>query len=395
MFRPLDRPIIPYFSAVAAILALVLSGCRKGSGNGQSGPPPVPAVTVAPAEVREITEYYEFTGRFDAVESVDIRPRISGYLQEVKFQSGQMVQKGDVLFTIDPRWNQTAFDATDAELKRSISRHENLEREAKRAEQLLVKNAISVEEVEARRSKLSEARAQELAAKAAHENARLDLEYTEVKSPISGRVSRALVTVGNYVSGNSGFNSLLTTVVSIDPIYVYADVDEGSFLKLGRLQREGKLGTGNAALPVEIGLGDDVGFPARGEVESFDNRVDGNTGSIVVRVKVPNPDGRYLPGMFARLRVPATAPTPTVLIDENAIGTDQSKKYVLTLTSSNTVAYRAVQLGPFIGGKRVVREGLKSGEWVVVNGLMVLRPGMEVKAEKAAVATAPGVTAKP
>lgn len=353
---------------------------------------PAPTVTVAPAEIREITEHDEFTGRFDAVESVEIRPRVSGYIQEVRFQSGQLVKRGDTLFVIDPRWNQTAFDSTAAELRRASSRLKNLEREAERAEQLLVKNAISVEEVEARRSKLSEARAQEMAAKAAHENARLDLEYTEVKSPIDGRVSRALITAGNYVSGTSGFNTLLTTVVSQDPIYVYADIDEGTYLKFNRLRQSGKLGPTNSPIAVEVGLGDEVGFPTRGEVESFDNRVDGNTGSIVVRVRVPNPDGRFLPGLFARLRVPATASQQTVLIDENAIGTDQSQKFVLTLTSSNTVAYRPVKLGPTVDGKRIIREGLKAGELVVVNGLLRVQPGMAVRAERAApapVATAP------
>ena len=329
-----------------------------------------------------MVEHEEFTGRFDAVESVEVRPRISGYIQEVRFQSGQLVRQGDVLFVIDPRWNQTAFDSTAAELSRAQSRLGNVEREARRAEQLLLKNAISVEEVEARKSKLSEARAQELAAKAANENARLDLEYTQVKSPISGRVSRALITAGNFVSGTSGFNSLLTTVVSLDPIYVYADVDETSFLKISRLRRNGQLGSTNAPIPVEVGLGDETGFPIRGEVESFDNRVDANTGSIVVRVRVPNPDGRFLPGLFARLRVPTSASKPAVVIEEAAIGTDQSQKFVLTLTSSNTVAYRAIQLGTSVGGKRVVREGLKEGESVVVNGLVRVQPGMPVQPEK-------------
>ena len=370
---------------VSALLILALTGwvgCGPKSSTGASGQPAPPTVTVAPAEVAEVVEHEEFTGRFDAVESVEVRPRISGYIQEVRFQSGQLVRQGDVLFVIDPRWNQTAFDSTAAELSRAQSRLGNVEREAHRAEQLLLKNAISVEEVEARKSKLSEARAQELAAKAANENARLDLEYTQVKSPISGRVSRALITAGNFVSGTSGFNSLLTTVVSLDPIYVYADVDEASFLKISRLRRNGQLGSTNAPIPVEVGLGDETGFPIRGEVESFDNRVDANTGSIVVRVRVPNPDGRFLPGLFARLRVPTSASKPAVVIEEAAIGTDQSQKFVLTLTSSNTVAYRAIQLGTSVGGKRVVREGLKEGESVVVNGLVRVQPGMPVQPEK-------------
>ena len=374
------------------LAAFFLMGCSPKHSSANSGGMNAPTVTVAPAESREIIEHDEFTGRFDAVESVEIRPRVSGYIQEVRFQAGQLVKKGDVLFVIDPRWNQTSFDSTAAELRRATSRLKNLEREAERAEQLLAKNAISVEEVEARRSKLSEARAQEMAAKAAHENARLDLEYTEVKSPIDGRVSRALITAGNYVSGTSGFNSLLTSVVSQDPIYVYADIDESTYLKFNRLRQAGKLGPTNAPIAVEVGLGDEVGFPTHGEVESFDNRVDANTGSIVVRIRVPNPDGHFLPGLFARLRVPSTAPQRTVLIDENAIGTDQSQKFVLTLTSTNTVAYRPVKLGPSVDGKRIVREGLNAGEVVVVNGLLRVQPGMPVQPERATpapVATAP------
>lgn len=371
-------------------LAVLIVGCRRQSDHEVDATPPRPVVTISSAEGRSVIEYQEFTGRFDAVESVEIRPRISGYLQEVRFQSGQLVQKGDVLFVIDPRWNQTAFDSSAAELRRARSRLDNVEREAKRAEQLLAKNAISLEEVEARRSKLSEARAQELAAQATHENARLDLEYTEVKSPITGRVSRALVTAGNYVSGASGFNTLLTTVVSLDPIYVYADVDEASFLKLSRLRKQGKMGDPSRPISVEVGLSDDVGFPSRGEIESFDNRVDANTGSIVVRVRLPNPDERFLPGLFARLRVPASGAEPAVLIEESAIGTDQSQKYVMTLTASNTVAYRPVQLGPIVGGKRVIRDGLKPGESVVINGLLNIQPGMAVDARPA---TPPTTTA--
>ncbi len=380
---------------ILGLIVVALIGCSPKPSNSGGAGMVAPTVTVAPAENREVIEHDEFTGRFDAVESVEIRPRVSGYIQEVRFQAGQLVRKGDTLFVIDPRWNQTAFDSTAAELRRASSRLKNLEREAERAEQLLAKNAISVEEVEARRSKLSEARAQEMAAKAAHENARLDLEYTEVKSPIDGRVSRALVTAGNYVSGNSGFNSLLTSVVSQDPIYVYADIDESTYLKLNRLRQAGKLGPTNAPIAVEVGLGDEVGFPTRGEVESFDNRVDANTGSIVVRVRVPNPDGHFLPGLFARLRVPSTAPQLTVLIDENAIGTDQSQKFVLTLTSSNTVAYRPVKLGPSVAGKRIVREGLSAGELVVVNGLLRVQPGMAVQAERATPAPVAAAPTKP
>jgi RND family efflux transporter MFP subunit len=211
------------------------------------------------------------------------------------------------------------------------------------------------------------------------ESSRLDLEYTAVRSPIDGQVSRALVTEGNYVSGIAGNSTLLTTIVSVDPIHVYADVDESSFLKFNSLSRANKLlNNGEGKIPVELGLTDEEGFPHRGFIESFDNRVDPNTGSILLRAVFPNQDGRIVPGLFARIRVPGSEQQAALLVDESAIGTDQAQKFVLGLTSSNTVAYRSVKLGPSINGKRIVREGLNPGEKIVVNGIQRVRPGMPV-----------------
>lgn len=346
----------------AGLLAVLAVGCGKGVA--QSAPPP-PQVTVAPVEQKEIVEWTEFTGHSEPVDSVEIRPRVSGYIQQVCFQSGQMVKKGDVLFIIDPRWNQAVFDQRQAEYEQAKS-------EADRKDALLKNNAISAEEAEARKARYEEA-------KAALDSARLDLEYTQVRSPIDGRVSRALLTEGNYVSGTAGSASLLTTVVSVDPVYVYADVDEASLLKFNELREQKKLGdTDGGKIPVELQLGDESNFPHEGTIESFDNQVNPDTGSILLRAVFPNADGRIVPGLFARIRIPLSDRHAALLVDDDAIGTDQANKFVLTLSPTNTVEYRPVVLGPLVDGKRVIRSGLAAGEQIVVNGLARVRPGMPV-----------------
>jgi RND family efflux transporter MFP subunit len=358
--------------AVAA-LAIFSSGCSQKAS--QQGPPPA-AVTVAPVEQKEIVEWSEFTGRTEPVESVEIRPRTSGYIQEVRFQSGQMVKKGDVLFVIDPRWNQAVFDQRQAEYEQAKSEND-------RTAKLLANNAISAEEAEARKARYEEA-------KAALDSARLDLEYTEVRAPIDGRVSRALLTEGNYVSGNAGSASLLTTVVSVNPVYVHADIDEDTLLKFNELVYSKKLGTtADGKIPVELELADEDNFPHQGYIESFDNKLDPDTGSILLRAVFPNDDGRIVPGLFARIRIPMSERHNALLIDERAIGTDQANKFVLTLSPTNTVQYQAVELGPLVDGKRVVRSGLEVGEKIVVNGLARVRPGMPVTPQDEVADTAP------
>jgi RND family efflux transporter MFP subunit len=356
-----------------AALAIFSSGCSRQVS--QQGPPPA-AVTVAPVEQKEIVEWSEFTGRTEPVDSVEIRPRTSGYIQEVRFQSGQMVKKGDVLFVIDPRWNQAVFDQRQAEYDQAKSEND-------RTAKLLANNAISAEEAEARKARYEEA-------KAALDSARLDLEYTEVRAPIDGRVSRALLTEGNYVSGNAGSASLLTTVVSVNPVYVHADIDEDTLLKFNELVYSKKLGTtADGKIPVELELADEDNFPHQGYIESFDNKLDPDTGSILLRAVFPNDDGRIVPGLFARIRIPMSERHNALLIDERAIGTDQANKFVLTLSPSNTVQYQAVELGPLVDGKRVVRSGLEVGEKIVVNGLARVRPGMPVTPQDEVADTAP------
>lgn len=353
-------------SIVPAVAAGVITGCQQGAAR-QSLPPP--AVTVAPVIQKEIIEWSEFTGRVEPVDSVAVRPRVSGYIQAVHFQSGQLVKKGDVLFVIDPRWNQAVFDQRQAE-------YEQARREEARTAQLLANQAISTEEADARKARYDEA-------KAALDSARLDLEYTQVRAPIDGRVSRALLTEGNYVSGVAGSASLLTTIVSVNPVYVYADVDEDSYLKFSELVRAKKLGDDDGGkIPVEMELADEQGFPHTGHIESFDNHLNPDTGSILLRAVFRNDDSNITPGLFARIRIPLSDRHSALLVDERAIGTDQSQKFVLTLTSTNTVAYQPVQLGPLVGDQRIIRSGLQAGEEIVVNGLERVRPGMPVIAGK-------------
>jgi RND family efflux transporter MFP subunit len=354
------------FGLVLVVTSGLVAGCQRGAA--QPAAPP-PSVTVAPVEQKDIVEWSEFTGRVEPVESVEVRPRVSGYIQKVRFQSGQLVKKGDVLFVIDPRWNQAVFDQRQAE-------YEQARREEERTAKLLANQAISAEEADARKARYDEA-------KATLESARLDLEYTQVCAPIDGRVSRALLTEGNYVSGVAGSASLLTTIVSVDPVYVNADIDEDAYLKFSELVRAKKLGDDDGGkIPVELELADEQGFPHLGQIESFDNQLNPGTGSILLRAVFRNDNGRIVPGLFARIRIPLSDRHPALLVDERAIGTDQSQKFVLALTPTNTVAYQPVQLGPLFEGRRVIRSGLQAGDEIVVNGLERVRPGMLVTVEK-------------
>jgi RND family efflux transporter MFP subunit len=381
-FFNFELPRAIHLTALSAAAAAILlaAGCKRDAKELQTPPPA--AVTVATVNEKELVEWSEFTGRAEPVEAVEVRPRVSGYIQEVRFQSGQMVKKGDVLFVIDPRWHQAEFDRRKAEAERARLQVETARKEAGRTAQLLANKAVSAEEADARLSKFDEAKAALLAAEATRDSVKLDLDYTQVRAPIDGRVSRAMLTQGNYVSGVAGNTSLLTTIVSVDPVYVYTDVDEETLLKFNSLAQSKKLETNqDGKTPVELQLADEQGFPHQGHIESFDNHLDPNTGSILLRAIFPNKDGRIVPGLFARIRVPLSERHAAILIPEKAIGTDQAQKYVLTLTPTNTVAYQSVKLGPAINGKRIVRSGLEAGQKIVVNGLQRVGPGMPVTPE--------------
>lgn len=340
--------------------------------------PPAP-VTLAPVEQKELVEWEEFTGRVEPMEIVELRPRVSGYITEVHFQAGALVKKDDILFTIDQRPFKTRLAGATAELQRAEAVAQAAKKEADRVASLLAAKALAPEQAEARESAYLQATAALASAAATAHSAELELSHAEVRAPISGRISRALATPGNYVSGLAGGATLLTTIVTVDPVYVYADIDENSLLKLQALQRSKTIFTADGKVPVELQLSNEKDFPHKGFIESFDNRLDAGTGSMVLRVQFANGDGVLTPGLFARIRLPMTAKYPALLIDEKSILTDQANKYVLTVNDKNLTEYHPVVIGPSVGGKRIIRSGLKAGDKIIINGQARLpQPGMPV-----------------
>jgi RND family efflux transporter MFP subunit len=366
---------------LALTLAWIVSAtaCNFTPGETKNNAPPPPTVTIASGEQREIVDWETATARVDAVEAVEVRPRVSGHITEIHFLAGQIVRKGDVLFVIDRRWYKADLDRTTAEVARAAAALANAQRISRRADELLKTHTISQEEADGRRSELAEAEAGLKSAEAARDSAQLDYDQSEVRSPISGRISRALLTEGNYVSGVSGSNTLLTTVVSVDPVYVYATLDEAAYLRLTHLQAVGQLPSDEKGnLPVQMELSDEEGFPRSGSIESFDNRVTTDTASIMVRAVFQNTDGRLTPGLFARVRIPASAQHPALLISEKAIGTDQGQKYALVVDKDDVAQYRKVTVGALFDGKRIVTEGINSTDQIIVDGQARVRPGMKV-----------------
>lgn len=361
-------------------LVLLLAACGKPPPAGHGGQMPPAPVTLAPVEQRELVEWEEFTGRVEAVETVELKPRVSGYITEVHFQSGALVKKGEVLFTIDQRPFETKLRAARAEVARAEANAQAMKREFDRVSALLAAKAIAPEQAEARESMCKQGEAALESAKAAEHSAEIEYEHSTVKAPIAGRISRAITTTGNYVTAGT---TMLTTIVSVDPVYVYADIDENSLLKLQALQRDKTMFTnGDGRMPVELQLSNEKDFPHQGHVESFDNRLDAGTGSMVLRAEFDNKDGSLTPGLFARIRLPMTAKYKALLVDEKSILTDQANKYVLGVDESKQPAvsvYKPVTIGPAIDGKRIIRTGLTAGDKIIINGQARLpMPGMPV-----------------
>ena len=361
----------------AGALALLLAACKPPA---PSAPPP-PPVTAAPAIGRTVNEWDEFTGRIEAVGYVQVRPRVSGFIEKVTFTEGKEVKEGDVLFVIDQREYKDALDRAEAELTRAKTQAALAKSESERAEPLVAENAISREEYDARVSGSAEANASIQGAEAAVRTAKLNLEWTRVRAPISGRISRAEVTAGNVVQGGAPEPTLLTTIVSMDPVYVYFEGDEQAYLRYNQLARDGTRQSSRVARnPVRMGLANEQGYPHTGYVDFVDNQLNPNTGTIRARAVFSNKDRFFTPGLFARIQLLGSGKFDAVLVQDGAVGTDQDRKFVYVLKPDSTVEYRSVELGRIVDGLRVIRKGVVPDELVVINGLQRIRPGMKVNA---------------
>ena len=352
--------------SVACLGLLTLSACG-GGGGGPGGEFPPAGVGVAEVIVEPIVEWDDFTGRIQAVDTVQLQPRITGYLDDVHFEEGAVVAEGDLLFTIDDREYRATVASQRADVARAKTRVDLAEQDLERSEKLVSARAVSVEELEQRRGEVQQAQADLRAAEAALDVALLNLEFTRVTSPIDGRVGAALVRPGNLVTPNG---TVLTTVVSIDPIHVVFEGDENIYLKYQAKALAGERPSSrDTRNPVQVGLAADEDFPFRGEMDFVDNSIDPATGTIQGRALIPNPDGFLIPGLFARVRLLGSGEYEAVLIHESAVMTDQDRKFVYVVTEDNVALRRDIVLGREVEGLRVVEEGLSAGERIVVNGV--------------------------
>ncbi|WP_336755173.1 efflux RND transporter periplasmic adaptor subunit [Pantoea sp. USHLN298] len=372
------------FTLLGMVLLIVqLSGCDDGVA--QNAPPPPPEVSAAPVLIKPVSQWDSFNGRVEAVQIVQLRPRVSGYIESVNYREGEEVKKGQVLFTIDDRSYRAALEQAKAELARARSQASLARSESGRSEKLIGSQAISREVWEQRRSAASQAQADVLAAEAAVDMAQLNLDFTRVTAPIDGQASRAMITAGNLVTAGDSA-SVLTTLVSQQSMYVYFDVDENTFLHYQAMARQGQQ---RHALPVEIALVGEQGYPHQGKVDFLDNQLTASTGTIRMRALLDNQQRQFTPGLFARVRLPGSAQFEAVLIDDKAVLTDQDRKYVYVVDSEGKAQRRDIEPGAMVDGLRIVKSGLKSGDRVIVSGLQkVFMPGMPVTAQQVAMRAA-------
>lgn len=368
------------------LLAVLLAGCGQPAGSPAATAPAAPVVSVAEVVVKEVTQWDEFTGHIEAVDTVEIRPRVAGYIERLGFKEGKEVKKGEVLFVIDQRSFKAELLLAEADLARAHARSQLARAQMARARKLVEKRVIAADQFDERLAADAGASADIRAAEAAALIAGLNLEYTEVRSPIDGRAGGALVRPGNLVSGGEMIPeaTLLTTVVSLDPVYVYFECDEPTYLRYGAMARQGQRQSCEVENPVFVGLADEQGFPHEGRMDFVDNRLDPATGTIRARAVLDNHSdprgGRpFTPGLFARIKLLGSGTFSAVLVDDKAILTDQDRKYVFVLGAGNTAERRDVRLGRIIDGLRVVTEGLVAGDRIIVHGVQkVFSPGMPV-----------------
>lgn len=372
--------------ALVSAVLLTLNGCAPGAEAQEAqAAPPAPPVSVATVLARHVVEQNEFSGRIEAVESAQIRARVRGTIEAVHFKPGSLVKKGDLLFVIDPREYQAEMQRSEAAVAGSQARAELARLELERSKRLLADNAISQRDFDERASSARQLDATARAEQAALAVARLNLDHATVRAPFDGRIGKAEVTVGNLVDSNV----VLTSLVSIQPVYVSFDSDEATYLALGTSARSGA-----AAVKVRMGLANETGYPHEGRLDFVDNRLDPASSSVRMRAVLDNRNGVLTPGLFARVQLGAEAAGgDAILINEAAVGTDQDRKYVVVIGADNKAEYRVVQLGPLVDGLRVARSGLKPGERIVVNGLQRVRPGAPVAPQLVPMVTAAGAAA--
>lgn len=365
--------------AVAIASAIWLSaGSSASHASEPAAAPPAPEVTVAQVLLRPVADTNAFTGRIQAVDTIQVKPRVSGYIDSIHFREGAAVKKGDLLFTIDPRPYRAEVDRLAANLAQAKAEARNAEANAARGNKLVEQHAVSREEADRLDTAAASAKAQVASVQAALDAAQLNLSFTQVRAPVDGKVSNAQITAGNLVTPND----TLTSVVSVDPMYVYFDVDEQTFLKLDRLRRQS-----GRAPAVEMGLADEEGYPHAGKIDFIDNQVRSGAGTIRLRAVFPNADGAFTAGLFARVELRSADTQPRALIDDKAVGTDLGNKFVYVLGKDKKVEYRRVSTGALVDGLRVVDSGLGADDVVVVNGLQRVRPGVEVNAKRVAMAS--------
>jgi RND family efflux transporter MFP subunit len=395
------RPIPSFFLMqtirFGAALALAISLAACGEAQKPGGAPPPPAVTVAKPIKRMVSDFDEYVGRFTAVNSVEVRARVSGYLEGVHFKDGQMVKQGDLLFTIDKRPFQYALEQARANLQTAKSNLAYAEADLNRGRELVGQKTITEQIFEQRAQAFRNAQASVNAAQAAVQQAELDLQFTELRAPVDGRIGDRRVSPGNLVTGGTAGNTtMLATIVSTDPIYFEFTFDEASFLRYERMSKDGDEVAGrNAGVQVALKLIDEKDFEHKGRMDFVDNVIDRSTGTIRGRAVLANPDGIFTPGMFARVRVPASPPYEGLLVPDAAIGTEQARKFVLTVSADDIVVPKYVTLGQTTGDNlRVIKSGIGPDDRVIVNGLMRARPGQKVTPQEQGAAPA-GLGAQP
>ncbi|MBA8884553.1 efflux RND transporter periplasmic adaptor subunit [Dokdonella fugitiva] len=361
--------------AAAFAAAFVAAGCSSHAASGEAHMPPPPEVSVAQVLVKNVRQWDDFTGRVSAIQSVELRPRVSGYVDKVAYKEGSEVAKGDLLFVIDQRPYRAQLAKAQADLARARSEAQLAKTQDARAQTLVSAKAISREEFDTRHAAVAQAEAAVRAAQAAVTSAELDLQFTEVRSPIAGRTGKAMITVGNLARADE---TLLTTVVSMDPMYVDFEGDEQAYLRYGELARKGQ--RAELSNPVRVGLANEDDYPHRGTVEFVDNRVDPATGTIHARAVLPNPDRALTPGLFARVQLEGSAEFKAMLVDDKAILTDQDRKYVYVLGPDNKAMRKDIVAGRVIDGLRVVDSGLEAEDSVIIRGMQkIFFPGMPVQ----------------